>query len=190
MKTDSEVMRLKQPDDSAEIDSVAGYFEEESEPVDLSHHSIEDWVALCLFVTMGFCVLLQFVSRYIFNNSFTWTEEIASIALVLVVFIGSISCIRLDRHIQIDQFHNLLPEHYARWMRLVALTVIIATLGYVCWIMFRYLNVVGRERLITVNIPKWPFYYVIASACVMMFIRALLRTKQDFTVNPNGQAEK
>lgn len=173
--------------DPHSIDLVARSFEEEAGPVHLARYSIEEWVALAIFVAMGLCVLLQFVSRYLLNSSFTWTEEVASICLVLVVFIGSIACVRLDRHIQVDLLHNMLPESYARWLRLFALTVVIVALGYVCWIMFRYLNLVGRERLITVNIPKWPVYYVIAGSCVLMLVRSVLRVKQDFTISPNDR---
>ena len=58
-------------------DEIARTFEEAEAPVDLSGHGLEDWVALAIFWLMCGSVFLQFFTRYVLNNSFAWTEEIA-----------------------------------------------------------------------------------------------------------------
>ena len=63
--------------------------------------SIEDWASLALFWLMALAVFLQFFTRYVLNDSLAWTEEIATYCLVLL-FIGSAMCVRLDRHIHVD----------------------------------------------------------------------------------------
>ena len=60
------------------IDEMAHAFEDEGGPVDLSHHTIEDWLTLAVFWAMAVCVFLQFFTRYALNNSLAWTEEIAA----------------------------------------------------------------------------------------------------------------
>ena len=75
-------------------EEIAHVFEEEEAPVDLSPYSVEDWVTLAVFWGMALCVFLQFFTRYVLNNSLAWTEEIAINCLVVVVFLGSVWCVR------------------------------------------------------------------------------------------------
>ena len=57
--------------------------------------AVEDWLTLAIFWVMCGCVFLQFFTRYVLNDSFGWTEEIAIFCLVAVVFLGSVMCVRL-----------------------------------------------------------------------------------------------
>ena len=58
---------------------------------------------------MALAVFLQFFTRYVLNNSFAWTEEIATYCLVVIVFLGSVMCVRLGRHIHVDFLFRYLP---------------------------------------------------------------------------------
>ena len=58
---------------------------------------------------MALCVFLQFFTRYVLNNSLAWTEEIATNCLIVVVFLGSVWCVRRSRHIQVDVLYHYLP---------------------------------------------------------------------------------
>ena len=64
-------------------DELAHVFDEAPPPADLSSYGIEDWITLAAFWVMVGCVILQFFTRYVLNNSFAWTEEIAIYALVI-----------------------------------------------------------------------------------------------------------
>ena len=54
-----------------------GEFHAQDEAVDLSGTALEAWVALGFFWILGAVVLYQFITRYVFNDSAAWTEEIA-----------------------------------------------------------------------------------------------------------------
>ena len=51
------------------------------EEVVIEHHP-EDWMAFVLFWGLAFIVFLQFFTRYILNDSLSWTEEIARYGLM------------------------------------------------------------------------------------------------------------
>ena len=108
------------------VEEMAHAFEEEAAPVDLSHHAIEDWVTLAVFWGMGLAVFLQFFTRYVLNNSFSWTEEIAANCLVVVVFMGSVMCVRTMRHIQVDLLYRFLPARAVRVLETVVDVISIA----------------------------------------------------------------
>ena len=96
-------------------DELAHTFEEEApKGADLSQYAVEDWLTLAIFWIMALCVFLQFFTRYVLNNTFAWTEEIATYCLVGVVFMGSAMCVRLSRHIQVDLLFRYLPPPPAR----------------------------------------------------------------------------
>ena len=80
----------------------------------ISDYAIEDWITLIVFWLMALCVFLQFFTRYVLNDSYAWTEEIATYCLIGVVFIGSAMCVRLSRHIQVDLIYRYLPHAAGR----------------------------------------------------------------------------
>ena len=91
-----------------------GQFHAEDEVVDLSGTTAEAWLALGLFWLLGLTVLYQFVTRYVFNDSAAWTEEIARYLLVGVVFVGAAIGVRKNNHIQVDFFYRHMPLAMAR----------------------------------------------------------------------------
>ena len=65
-----------------------------------------DIPALLLFVVLAGVVLLQFVSRYILNDSVAWTEEIARYLLIAVAYAGSITALRKGEHIFLEVIYR------------------------------------------------------------------------------------
>ena len=63
-----------------------GHFHVEDEEVDLSSTIAEGWLALGFFWLLALTVFYQFITRYVFNDSASWTEEIARYFLIAVVF--------------------------------------------------------------------------------------------------------
>jgi TRAP-type C4-dicarboxylate transport system permease small subunit len=63
-------------------------------------------VALAFFWVLGATVLYQFITRYVFNDSAAWTEEIARYELIAVVFIGAAIGVAKNNHIQVDFFYR------------------------------------------------------------------------------------
>src|SRR3978361_66362 len=79
-------------------DGIAPTSEEDAPATaDLGQYAVEDWLALAIFWIMALCVFLQFFTRYVLNDSYAWTEEIATYCLIGVVFIGSPMCVGLSR---------------------------------------------------------------------------------------------
>ena len=112
-------------------EEIAHVFDEAPPPADLSGYGIEDWVTLAVFWLMVACVVAQFFTRYVLNNSLAWTEEIAIYALVVVVFLGSSLCVRASRHIQVDFLYRYLPKSAGR---LLSTLVDIVRIGFeVVW---------------------------------------------------------
>lgn len=154
-------------------EELAHTFDEAPADADLSVYSIEDWVTMALFWVMTGCVFLQFFTRYVLNNSYAWTEEIAVNCLIGVVFLGSVMCVRLSRHIQVDVLYHYLPAHITRIMATVVDIIRIVFLGYASWLMWRYMEIVADEEMVTVELPRNIVFYTVLIAFVLMFFRSI-----------------
>jgi TRAP-type C4-dicarboxylate transport system permease small subunit len=154
-------------------EEIAHVFEEEEAPVDLGVYAVEDWVTLAVFWLMALCVFLQFFTRYVLNNSFAWTEEIAINCLVVVVFLGSVWCVRMSRHIHVDVLFHWLPQRAGRIVSTLVDIVRIAFFAYACWLLWRYVAIVSAERMVTVDLPRSIVFYAVLAAWVLMFVRSI-----------------
>lgn len=155
-------------------DEIAHTFEEEATPkVDLGIYAFEDWVALAIFWVMALAVFLQFFTRYVLNDSYAWTEEIATYCLIGVVFIGASMCVRLSRHIQVDLIYRYLPHVVARTLSTVIDLIRIAFFGYAVKLVWVYIQIIGDETMTTINFPKNDVYYAVLLGFVLMFVRSL-----------------
>jgi TRAP-type C4-dicarboxylate transport system permease small subunit len=155
-------------------DEIAHTFEEEATPkVDLGVYAFEDWVALAIFWVMALAVFLQFFTRYVLNDSYAWTEEIATYCLIGVVFIGSSMCVRLSRHIQVDLIYRYLPHVVARALSTAIDLIRIAFFGYAIKLVWVYIQIIGDESMTTINLPKDYVYYAVLAGFVLMFARSV-----------------
>jgi TRAP-type C4-dicarboxylate transport system permease small subunit len=155
-------------------DEIAHTFEEEAAPkVDLGVYAFEDWVALAIFWVMALAVFLQFFTRYVLNDSYAWTEEIATYCLIGVVFIGSSMCVRLSRHIQVDLVYRYLPHAVARVLSTAIDLIRIAFFGYAIKLVWIYIRIIGDEQMTTIALPKDYVYYAVLAGFVLMFARSV-----------------
>lgn len=171
------------------VDQMAQAFEEDlANEADLSVYAVEDWFTFVIFWAMAACVFLQFFTRYVLNNSFAWTEEIAANGLVMVVFLGSVMCMRLMRHIQVDIIFRFLPPRVSRALAIAVDVIVMVFLAYMCWVLWRYVGIVGRERMVTVNLPRGFVFYTVLLAFVLMLGRALQNFIRDLTTDEAARA--
>ena len=155
-------------------DEIAHTFEDEvPKGADLSGYAPEDWLALAIFWIMALCVFLQFFTRYVLNDSYAWTEEIATYCLIGVVFIGSAMCVRLSRHIQVDLLYRFLPPAPAHALSTFIDLVRIAFFAYASFLVWRFIGIVFDERMITINFPKGFYYSAVFAGFVLMLFRSI-----------------
>lgn len=151
---------------------LAETFEQEI-PVNLSSYGVEDWLTLIAFWVMAGLVFLQFFTRYVLNDSLAWTEEVASYALVVVVFLGASMCVRLSRHIQVDLLYRFLPGPVGRALSLLVDVLRTLFFAYGIWLMWRYTMLVGEEPMVMIDASKGLIYWAVFAAFVLMFLRSV-----------------
>lgn len=161
-------------------EELAHTFEEAAPEVELSAYAFEDWLAFALFWTMALSVFLQFFTRYVLNDSFAWTEEIATYCNVALVFVGSAMCVRLSRHIQVDFLYRYLPRAPARALATLVDLLRIAFFGYAAVLVWQFMRIVEGEEMTTVALPKNLIYGLVLVGFVLMFLRAIQVAAQNW----------
>lgn len=91
-----------------------GEFHAVDEEVSFAGTPFEGWIALGLFWSLGGVVFVQFITRYVFNDSAAWTEEIARYLLIGTVFVGATIGVAKNNHIQVDLLYRYLPSRASR----------------------------------------------------------------------------
>ena len=95
---------------------------------------VAERVAACtlLVVTLAL-IVLQVVSRYVFNAPFTWTEELARFALLWLTFVAAGFVMARRIHIAVDLVASKLGRKGAIVMDTVALVTVVVTSGVMAW---------------------------------------------------------
>ena len=70
---------------------------------------LEETILLILLVLMTSIMGIQIVSRYVLQNSLSWSEELVRYMFVWSAFLGVPFCIKHGLSIKVDQFRNLFP---------------------------------------------------------------------------------
>jgi len=154
-------------------EELAHTFEEQEPEVDLRAYAVEDWVTFILFWLMCLAVFLQFFTRYVLNNSFAWTEEIATYCLVAIVFLGAAMCVRLGRHIHVDFLFRYLPAGAARAVATGVDVVRTLFFAYAAWLVWRFMGLIEGETMTTINLPKNLVYGAVCLGFILMFARSV-----------------
>lgn len=152
---------------------VASFAEADQHTVDLSVYGVEDWVCLGFFWAMAGLVFLQFFSRYVLNDSYAWTEELAVYCLMPVVFIGASMCVRRVRHIQVNLVYRYLPVSAGRVLSTAVDLAAITFYSYGAWLVARYALAVDNEPMTTINWNKSHVYWLAFAGFALMALRAV-----------------
>ena len=158
---------------STDLDKLAASFGEADDAVDLSDTIPEAWLALLFFWALGLTVLYQFITRYVFNDSAAWTEEIARYLLIATVFVGAVIGVAKNNHIQVDFFYRFMPQGLSRSVSVltdVLRVAFLATASYLTWLLMQKM---GSYQMTIVNLPMNIVYGVVLLAFVLMTWRSL-----------------
>jgi TRAP-type C4-dicarboxylate transport system permease small subunit len=145
----------------------------QDEEVVISHQP-EDWIAFVLFWALAIIVFLQFFTRYILNDSLSWTEEIARYGLMWLAFIGGAVVTRKKSHIAVELLSNLMKPSPLR-SALLALVDFI-TLGFMGLLVYFSVTIIERMHAQTMTVFELPMSIVyggVGLGCFMMLARQI-----------------
>jgi TRAP-type C4-dicarboxylate transport system permease small subunit len=170
-----------------------GQFHAVDEEVDLSGTPIEAWVALGFFWLLGATVFYQFFTRYVLNNSASWTEEIARYFLIAVVFTGAAIGVAKNNHIQVDFFFRFMPSWMSRVMTTLVDILRVAFFVAATFLTWQMMQKLGSYKMTIVDLPMNLVYGVVIAGFAAMSLRAMwvmkIHWQRGFTVLERPESE-
>lgn len=135
--------------------------------------AIEEWF---LAISLGAMLLLNFgnvLSRYFFNLSMSFTEEITTNLFVWSCFLGASAAAKRGAHLGLSLFTDMLS---AKWQRLVALIVTIMSLVLFAVIVWTSIGMVQSQMASSqttpaLGIPEWTMGIAVPVGAAFCFVR-------------------
>jgi TRAP-type C4-dicarboxylate transport system permease small subunit len=161
------------PDSDSPVLDESGHFHATDAPIDLSVYRWEDWLTLAMFWLLALTVFYQFFTRYVLNDSASWTEEIARYFLVVVTFLGASMGVRRNSHIHVEFIYRYLPAVVGRALSTFVDLIRIAFLGYASWLAIELVPRMNNLGMTVVDLPMSWVYGFVALGFVLMTYRAI-----------------
>lgn len=162
---------------SQELDQLAASFGDNDAQVDLSDTLPEAWLALLLFFALGLTVFYQFITRYVFNDSAAWTEEVARYLLIGTVFTGAVIGVAKNNHIQVDFFFRFMPDWMGRAMGVVVDVMRTAFFAAATFLTGQMMEKLGSYKMTIIDLPMNLVYGVVMAGFAAMCLRSIWVTK-------------
>jgi TRAP-type C4-dicarboxylate transport system permease small subunit len=170
-----------------------GQFHAVDEEVDLSGTPVEAWFALGFFWLLGATVFYQFFTRYVLNNSASWTEEIARYLLIAVVFTGATIGVAKNNHIQVDFFYKFMPAWLSKFMNHLVDIMRIAFFAVATFLTGQMMEKLGTYKMTIIDLPMNLVYGVVMAGFAAMCLRAMwvmkIHWQRGYTVLQRPESE-
>lgn len=149
---------------------------------------------ICMILMVAFCAILflQVVMRKVFNNSLSWSEELARYIFIWMVFIGISYGAKQRKHLKIDVFLNIFPKKFRAFIIVFADVIVLVFGGIVVFAAYitvsKYLQVGTASP--AVHIPYWFIHSAPIVGYSLTIIRQVQTILYRFKVLKGGDADK
>ncbi|SEB66052.1 TRAP transporter small permease [Nitratireductor aquibiodomus] len=136
--------------------------------------SLADYALLAIFLALFLVVFVQFFTRYVLNDSISWTEEAARYLLVILAFAGAVRCQITGSHIVLE----FVDKYYGRKLGLVhvfSLLCTVALFTILLWSAWELIQRTSFQRMVSLPFPK---YYLHAAVMALAGLNAVVAAMQ------------
>jgi len=132
-----------------------------------------EWTIVLLFGSFTAVMLLQVVSRYLFNYSFVWSDEFVRYTFIWMVLLASGVAIRRKVRLGFDLFVAKLPRKLQVFLNVLNDLLIAVFLVFFFFKSIELLRAAGLTPSPSMHIPMGVVYVVLPLSALVMFIYVL-----------------
>lgn len=156
---------------SKRIDKIVSIFEEN--------------LIFILLMTMLLAVFSNFVSRYFFNSTIGWAEELSRYLMIWSTFIGASYGVKKGAHITLDVLVIYLSERANKLLRAISYVISIIFCVLIIYLGIPFINdlIVSNQQSPSLSLPMYVVYGSIILGSTLMLIRYILLFIQDIIYN-------
>ena len=142
---------------------------------------LEEYVLVYSLMVSVALVFVQVVMRRVFNNSLSWSEELARYLYVWQTWLGVSYAARNGTHLRITMLKDRLP---AKAQQILEILVVLVWMGFGIFVIYQGMGVVNTiasfgQKSSALKIPMQFCYMSIPVGMFLMCIRIVERTVKD-----------
>lgn len=136
-------------------------------------NEFELYLAAFLLITMFILLNIQVFSRYLFQHSIAWTEELSTIFFIYIGYLGASAAVSKQQHLRIDIVLNLF-KGTAKKVLLIITDLI--TMAFCIIIIPPFIDVINHlsklhSTTLMLHLPSDWVYWVVPFSLLLMTIR-------------------
>ncbi len=160
--------------------------------IDNALTKIEENLTFLLLLSMLLAVFASFVSRYIFNDSLTWTEEFSRYVMIWATFIAASYGVKKGSHITLDVLVIYLSERGNKILRIVSYIFSLAYCVLIVFIGIPFINslIETQQKSPAMHIPMYFVYSSIVVGTILMFLRYIILLFNETTTSSSTKPEE
>lgn len=150
----------------------------------------EEAILVSLFFAMVILIFVQVIMRYVFDNSLSWSEELARYLFIWMVFIGASYGVKRSGHINIDVVLNFVSDGAKKAIAIVANLLFIAFAVIISWLGWGLVQQMGEfgQTSSALNLPMHYVYAALPIGFLLTTIR-LIQSSILLFKKPAGEGE-
>jgi len=136
---------------------------------------IEDYILICLLLTMITLAVLQIFLRNFFDSGIIWGDSLVRVLVLWIGLVGAMVASRTDNHISIDILSRYLPARIKRYSSLATHVFTVVVTALMAWFSLNFVRMEMGENLIAfANVPAWVCESIIPIAFAVISLRYAL----------------
>lgn len=150
-----------------------------------------EWFAMICMVVLTCIVFTDVILRYIFNQGFAWTQEIATLMLVWFSLIGMAIGVLEKIHINIEMFTAKLPAKVISVLESINHILIAAFGGLMVYFGGLIMNMTKMSTMPATKMPSAVLYVILPLSGILVLLNAVLvAAKQDTKIFAESEREE
>ncbi|CAN5783809.1 hypothetical protein BH23DEI1_BH23DEI1_00010 [soil metagenome] len=150
---------------------------------------LNEAVVVVLMAVMTSLVLLNVVTRYGFQFSVTWAEELSRFLMIWVTYVGAGLALRKGNHVAFEYVQSLLPPRVVPFLRAgiaMAILVFLAFLAYYGW---EFSQLTMRQRSAVLGVPRGLVGLAIPIGAVVFGMHLVMTFRQFVNTSVRDESE-
>lgn len=121
---------------------------------------LESFVMAAGVILMALNTITNVLSRFLFNHSIVFAEELNSVFILLVTFAGIGYAARRGRHIRMSAIYDACPERSRKWLMILITGITGLCMLFLAWYATAYvINIAGKGRVMpALGVPVFITY--------------------------------
>ncbi len=136
-------------------------------------------ITVGLLLTLAGVVVSAVIARKVFNSSFIWYDEVASVLLAWITFYGAAYAALRRRHLGFEGLLVVCPMPLRLALFTIGETVVYIVLGILAYAGWFVLKVFGSETLVSLDWVPLSFTQAVVPIGALLFILAQILSTPD-----------